>query len=81
MKIVRIDYNWYVAHDDGFSSEEYSVHMLGKKYTSRGKVKTVTKIIEYPWEGAGDKWCYEVMFDDGSKERIFNPNKVYYEKR
>lgn len=70
-KITGIVFNWHYTHGIGESSTGY---LVGAKY----KGKTPIEIIEHTAGGEGDKWFYDVKFDDGSVERIFNPNQVFF---
>lgn len=67
MKITKIFYNWMYGTDHG---EDYSIHTVG--------LNNVTKIDQHTALGEGDKWHYDVHFEDGSMERIFNINKVFF---
>ena len=62
--IERIHYNW---REKGYSFRE-----VGKE--------GVLSIIEHPAIGEGDRWFYDVHFESGAMERIFNPNHVFYAK-
>lgn len=66
MVVTQIYYNWY-ADDRG---PLYSSYEVGEE--------DVIEIVEHPAIGEGDRWFYDVKFEDGSMERIFNPNKVFY---
>ena len=79
-KIKRIEYNWSpggVSAREEFSDYAYNfeVGIIPRNYN-----KKVTSIEEHKAAGECDKWFYDVVFDDGSYERIFNPNKVYFDK-
>lgn len=65
MKITELIYNWHQYPQGG---EDWSIYTVGK-----GGVK---EIQEHSAAGEGDKWFYDVFFDDGRMERIFNPNKI-----
>ncbi len=71
MKIIQLIANWYATSSIG---EEYETYEVGKN--------GVVKITEHRPAGEGDKWFYDVMFDEiqrkGTK-RIFNPNSVSFE--
>ena len=69
-KIIQINYNWFV----GEFREEFQCIQLGATYNG----KRCTEIIEHYSRGEGDKWFYDVYFDNGTIERIFNINKVFY---
>ena len=38
----------------------------------------VVSIIEKPAYGDGDKWFYDVVFEDGTTERIFYPTTIKF---
>lgn len=62
--ITAIYYNWYFG--------EY-----GEKYESRKVGEDgVIKIEEHKAQGEGDRWYYDISFNDGRTERVFNPNRV-----
>lgn len=70
--IQGINYNWFATPD-------------GESFTSRGVgfmyhgLKCV-KISEHKPAGEGDKWYYDIHYSDGSIERVFNPNAVFFAK-
>lgn len=68
--ISQIRFNWHQVNWDGSAGEDYQMYVVGQK--------SVTEIIEHPAMGHGDKWFYDVYFEDGHMERIFNPNLVVY---
>ena len=63
--IKKIQYNF--APIEGYSSEFAEVGKDG-----------VTYIEEHRAAGEGDKWYYDIHFDNADTIRIFNPNKVYF---
>lgn len=76
MTIKSINYNWFFVSNDGNDSGTgFDNRTLGAEY---GGVK-VTEIVEHGAMGEGDKWFYDVHYSDGTKQRIFNPNEVFYE--
>jgi hypothetical protein len=70
MEIYKICYNWFMT--DG--GEDYNVEELNIK-TKEG---VPIQIKEHSAVGEGDKWFYDVYYEDGHKKRIFNPNQVFY---
>jgi hypothetical protein len=40
----------------------------------------VLSIVEHCAKGEGDKWYYDVNFDDGKTLRIFNPDSIIYKR-
>jgi hypothetical protein len=68
LKIKKIIYDWFISKD----------HPYWRNYTI-GK-NGVIKIKEHRAAGEGDKWFYDVYFEDKHKERIFNINQVIYEE-
>ena len=73
MKIAIIHFNWWSTAENG---EDYFVYTVGVE--TRGM--TPERIEEHQPCGEGDKWYYDVHFTDGTMQRIFNPNRVFYEK-
>ena len=71
--ITRINYNWRPCSDGDQSGEDYDSFVVG----SDG----VTEIREHSTFVEGDKWFYDVYFENGPKARIFNPNMVVYDKQ
>ena len=66
--VVRVDYNWYFSSENG---EEFSTAKVGQS--------GVTEIRYYsPQHECECHYC-EVIFENGSLERIFNINRVYEE--
>ena len=37
----------------------------------------VSKILNHPAQGEGDKFYWTVVFEDGREEMVFNPNRVF----
>jgi len=70
MVILAINYNWRQYSSSGYSDHEYNTYTVGKD--------KVIKILEHPAVGEGDRWFYDVHFEDGRMERIFNPNQIFY---
>ncbi len=62
MVIEKINYNW--------NNGAYSYYVVG--------IQKVTEITEHKTIGEGDRWFYDVHFEDGRMERIFNPNHVFF---
>jgi len=36
------------------------------------------EIIEHPAQGEGDRWFFDIHYDNGEMMRVFNPTKAYY---
>lgn len=51
-------------------AETYSEHNVGEL--------GCIAIEEHPAKGEGDRWYYDIFFDDGTVVRTFNPNKVTF---
>lgn len=45
---------------------------------SEDATRTVSSIVEHRPVNNGDMWYYDVSFDNGEMERIFNPKSVVY---
>ena len=56
------------------------LHQRGNKNYRVGS-DGVSAIVEHRAQGDGDKWFYDVHFEDGRVERIFNINKVILEPK
>ena len=74
--IYRIDFNFQ------FGQESYGceTHVVGEERWSEGhgcRMKVIS-IEEHRPQGEGERWFHDVKFEDGRMERIFNPNKVYF---
>lgn len=69
--IKGINFNWFASAENG---EEFTNRTVGIVY---GQLK-VDKIVEHSAAGEGDKWYYDIHYSDGSKERVFNPNSVFF---
>jgi len=67
--ITGINYNWYHTNEHG---EEFDYANIGEH--------GVNFIKEHIPKGEGDKWFYNVFYDDGHIERVFNINKVFYKE-
>lgn len=70
-KIVQLSYNWHQEGGDGDIGENEYMVRVGKN--------GVTEILEHQARGEGDKWHYDIVFDSGRIERIFNPNGAIFE--
>ena len=71
MKINAINYNWYSTPENG---EEFQNATVGILYGN----KKCDGITEHPCAGEGDKWYYDIYYSDGTMDRIFNVNKVFF---
>ena len=65
MKIVQLVTNWFAIPEHG---EDYETYDLGKD--------GIVKITEHASCGEGDRWFYDIYYDDDRKKRIFNPNSA-----
>lgn len=70
--VNRIIYNYNPA-----TSNSYEVFGENYKEVSVG-VGNVKAIHEHYAAGEGDKWFYDVEFEDGNIMRIFNPHQVFF---
>ena len=73
--IHRIQFNWFPYRDHERAGQDYSIYEVDKLYPEKGKV---THIEEHAVEREGDRCFYDVHFDSGAMERIFNPNHIFY---
>ena len=67
MNISKIEYNWYYTNENG---EDYFTHDLGKRGVTDIKIINIPDI---PYHA-------EVYFENGSIQKIFNINKLYYKE-
>jgi hypothetical protein len=74
--IKTIWFNWFAPNTYG--GEEYSTYTVGEKRPGAPD-RTVTAILEHWPMGEGDRWYYDVEFDNGDMERIFHPHQVKFE--
>ncbi|KIO75596.1 hypothetical protein TH53_19860 [Pedobacter lusitanus] len=68
MGIINVTYNWRVVSDGHQTidcADEYHVGVNG-----------VVTIEEHQAMGSGDRWFYNIVFDNGNELKIFNPNTV-----
>ena len=72
MAVKHIIFDWFYSPQD--NGEEFKEYSVGKTY----KGHMVVRIKEHAAQGEGDKCYYDVTFSDGTMERIFNINKVFY---
>jgi hypothetical protein len=73
MKIIKqITFNWLFSPIE--NSEGYERRTVGEKSIS-GMVVLIT---EHSAKGEGDKWFYDIEYENGAMERTFNPNSVFY---
>lgn len=68
-EVIRITYNWYATSNADYP-EQYGEYIKG--------LNGVSRIHEHEAKGDGDRWYYDVYFNDSSFVRIFNPNIVCY---
>lgn len=68
--IRTVTHNWFWSPSE--NSEGYVKFVVGEK--------GVVEIIEHVAGGEGDKWYYDIVFEDDSVTRLFNPNEVTFEK-
>lgn len=70
-KIKSILYNWFYTAEAG---EEYVYFEVGKEKPIAGCL-SATKIVEGETK---DKTYYDIYFDNGTIERVFNASQVTY---
>lgn len=75
MRVKKIKFNWHqvgsLNESDG-AGEDYSIYEVG-----RGGVLDI--IENEPLNGL-QQWNYVIKMEDGTQERVFNPNWVEYFK-
>ncbi len=68
-EIKSIIFNWFTT-DQGAS---YQIREVG--------TGGVERIVEHEARGEGDKWHYDVFYEDGTIERIFNVNYAVFKPK
>lgn len=68
-----VRFNYYPGSIVGEYPERYEERILG--------IGGVIEIREHPAGGDGDRWFYDVVYENGSMERIFNPHQVFYQSK
>jgi hypothetical protein len=67
--ISKLYYDWHYSTTD--DSTGYQSAVVG--------VGGVKEIIQHLPQGEGDRLYYDILFEDGSMKRTFNPNEVIFE--
>lgn len=73
-KIRAITYNWR-CDENGHQLFDYA--RVGKSDYPSSPV--VAEIVEHKSQGEGDKWYFDITYENGTIKRTFNPNEVFYE--
>jgi hypothetical protein len=70
--IAEIVYNYTPAMCTQFQGigETFTHNIVG--------VNGCIEIEEHPAKGEGDKWYYDIHFENGTVVRTFNPNRVIF---
>lgn len=63
--IQHIKYNYYFGEN-------------GEEFTSADVGYNCMEIVEHQTSGEGDKWFYDVLYDNGQVLRVFNPHEVIF---
>ena len=67
-KCIKLHYNWFqVARGPDEAGEDYYMHEVGKNGVTEIKDHTLNDGTFY------------IAFEDGKSERIWNPNRAFYE--
>ena len=61
MKVLRIEFKDEMGNPNSFD------------VTYKG----IKEITEHPAQGDGDKWFYNVVFENGDEIMVFNPTQVF----
>lgn len=69
-KVTSIRFNYYPGSLDGQFPENFQERIAGQN--------EIKEILEHAACGEGDKWFYDIVYNDGSIERIFNPHQAFY---
>lgn len=72
LTITEVNYNYRPACSDGkeIFSEDWDAGKVGEK--------GVLEIKEHCAAGEGDKWYYDIVHEDGTVIRTFNPCRVIF---
>ncbi len=73
MRIITLTTNWFSWNDGHESGEDCTTFEVGKN--------GVTKITEHQPAVEGDKWFYDVEFENQEMRRLFNPDSVSFEEK
>jgi len=77
MKVRKLLYNWFVSSSDDGSGEDYSWAEVGFTFRGSGGNKVVSIAEHFPQFGLY-KWHFDILLEDGTLIRTFNPNTVEY---
>lgn len=71
-EVIRLTFNYKPRIFDGYQelSESYEERSVGYNH--------VVSIHEKQAMGEGDKWFYDILYDNNHVERIFNPHQVFF---
>lgn len=69
-KVIKLYYNWRQVNDGYQQGDDYNIFEVGKN--------GVIEIIENEPHNGMQLWNYEIHFENGESQRIFNPNHVFY---
>lgn len=67
-KCVKLWFNFRQVDDGELAGEDYDIHEVGKN--------GVAAIIDHMVVGGP----FSILFNDGRSEKIFNPNRAFYQK-
>lgn len=69
---IELHYNYKQACSDGRDvyCEDWNTARVGEK--------GVKEIWEHPTAGEGDRWFFDIVKDDNTVERVFNPCRAFY---
>ncbi len=70
MEIVKLWYNWHQQSDGKHSWQDYDVANIEDSF--------VKEIKEHLSKYLGDKTYYDIIYENGGRERIYNPCRVFY---
>jgi len=64
--IIDLITNWFYTPD----GEDYKQYTVGKC--------EVVAINQHRPEGEGDRWSYDIIYENGKVVKVFNPNTVTF---
>jgi len=76
-KIIEVYYNWFSwcdGSDAGDAGNDWERARIGEEHKDTKLI--VKEIKEHLPQGEGDRLYYDILFEDDTELRIFNPNNV-----
>lgn len=78
-EITKITFDFQPNYDEGEGTEVTA--KIGERLRGCSpEDRRVEKIEEHKPQGEGDRWFYDITFNDGTTQRTFNPSQVFFAK-